>query len=402
MRLSSRAIVTSLAACALAVGWIGASGASARPASSEPSAAHYIVVLHDNVDPDAVARDHGRRFGAQVERVYHNALKGYVATFKGTGAADVAQDPRVDFVELDQKVTVQTTSPQTIDDNTGPWGLDRIDDKTGLDGSFGWTADGSGVTAYIIDTGIQTTHTEFGGRATVGTDTIGDGNNGQDCDGHGTHVAGTVGGATYGVAKNVSLVSVRVLDCTGSGSWSGVIAGIDWVAQNHPAKAVANMSLGGPASTAVDTAVANAIKAGVTFAVAAGNGNQGGIGQDACKYSPARVPTALTVGATDRTDTKSSWSNYGKCVDWFAPGVGILSAYGHTGSSDTATATMSGTSMATPHTTGVVALYLSSVLPGNATLPATVQSTLSGLTSKGVVKSAGKGTVNPNLLFTNF
>src|SRR5581483_7342530 len=169
----------------------------------------------------------------------------------------------------------------------------------GLDGTFGWTADGTDVTAYIIDTGIQTNHSEFGTRASVGVDSVGDGRNGQDCAGHGTHVAGTVGGNTFGVAKNVRLVSVRVLDCSGSGSWSGVIAGIDWVTGNHAAKAVANMSLGGGASSAVDTAVSNSIRAGVTYAVAAGNGNQAGKGQDACRYSPARVPTALTIGATD-------------------------------------------------------------------------------------------------------
>jgi subtilisin family serine protease len=394
MRLSSRAIVTSIAACALAVGWIGASGASARPAS-EPSAAHYIVVLHDDVDPDAAARDHGRRYGAQVERVYHNALKGYVATFKGTGAADVAHDPRVDFVELDQKVTVETT--QTMSGGE-PWGLDRIDQPTlPLSGSFSYTADGTGVTAYIIDTGIQYNHSQFGNRASKGYDTFG--GDGSDCDGHGTHVAGTVGGVDYGVAKNVKLVSVRVLDCTGSGSWSGVIAGIDFVTGDHTnnAPAVANMSLGGPASSAVDTAVANSIKDGVTYAVAAGNGNQAGIGQDACRYSPARVQTALTIGATDKYDTKSGWSNFGKCVDWFAPGVGILSA-GMSSSSTTGTAIMSGTSMATPHTVGVVALYLSLV---PAATPAQVQSALGAILSKNVVKSAGKGSP-PNLLQTTF
>jgi subtilisin family serine protease len=400
MRTTSRAIVTSVAACALAVGWIGASGASARSASDPPAARH-IVVFHDDVDPDAVARDHGRRYGAQVERVYHNALKGYVATFKGAGAADVAHDPRVDFVELDQKVTVQTT--QTLAGGE-PWGLDRID-RTGLDGTFQYqyTADGTDVTAYIIDTGIQYSHSEFAGnRATKGFDSFG--GNGSDCNGHGTHVAGTVGGTKYGVAKNVSLVSVRVLDCSGSGSWSGVISGIEWVTTNHSAgdPAVANMSLGGPASLAVDTAVSNSIKDGVTYVVAAGNGNQGGVGQDACKYSPARVPTALTIGATDKTDTKSGWSNYGKCVDWFAPGVNILSA-GYSTTSTSGTATLSGTSMASPHTAGVVALYLSSILPGEPVpAPGTVQSTLSGLTTKNVVKSAGKGTLYPNLLHTEY
>jgi len=395
MRLSPRAIVTSVAACALAVGWMGASGASAGQASPEPSAARHIVVLHDDVDPDAAARDHGRRYGAQVERVYHNALKGYVATFKGNGAADVARDPRVDFVELDQKVTVQGGSESIPAD--GPWGLDRIDAPTGLDNTFSWTGDGTGITAYIIDTGIETSHPEFGGRASVGAaaDFVGDGRNGQDCAGHGTHVAGTVGGSTYGVAKNVSLVSVRVLGCDGSGTWSGVIAGIDWVTKNanKTGKAVANMSLGGGASTAVDNAVAKSINAGITYAVAAGNGNTGGVGQDACRYSPARVSSALTIGATDKTDTKASWSNYGKCVDWFAPGVGIRSSVMGGGSE-----AWSGTSMATPHTTGVVALYLSKV---DAATPAQVQTALGAIQIAGVVKSAGKGSTT-KLLYTNF
>jgi subtilisin family serine protease len=389
MRVSSRAIVTSVAAFALAVGWIGATGASAGPAA-EPSGARHIVVLHDDADSDAVARDHGRRYGAQVERVYHNALKGYVATFKGNGAADVARDPRVDFVELDQKVTV--AGSQEIDSLAGPWGLDRLDGGTaGLDGTYSWADDGTGVTAYIIDTGIKTSHPEFASgstsRASVGTDTVKtDGYNGEDCAGHGTHVAGTVGGNTYGVAKNVNLVSVRVLGCDGSGSWSGVIAGIDWVAADHKAKntpAVANMSLGGGASSAVDNAVAKAITSGVTFAVAAGNGNMAGIGQDACRFSPARVTSAITVGATDRTDTKAGWSNFGKCVDWFAPGVNIVSA----SISAAGTEFMSGTSMATPHTAGVVAQYLSA---HRTATPAQVQSALSAALASGV-KSAGKG-----------
>jgi len=403
MRVSFRAIVTSVAACALAVGWIGAPGASAGQAPSEPSAMRHIVVLHDDVDPDAAARDHGRRYGAKVERIYHNALKGYVATFKGNGAADVAHDPRVDFVELDQKVSVQGSEPIGA---TGPWGLDRIDQLKGLDGNFSWTHDGTGVTAYIIDTGIQTNHSEFataggGSRASVGQDFIADGKNGQDCAGHGTHVAGTVGGNTYGVAKNVNLVAVRVLDCTGSGSWSGVIAGIDWVTGDHNSKhtpAVANMSLGGPGSAAVDAAVNRSIDAGVTYAVAAGNGNQAGVGQDACKSSPARVPNALTIGATDKSDVKAGWSNFGKCVDWFAPGVNILSA-GMSSSSTTGTAVMSGTSMATPHTTGVVAQYLSSITA--AATPAQVRAALATILSANVVQSAGKGSP-PNLLQTRY
>ena len=370
-------------------------GISDAAAANQPAAARHIVVFHDNVDSDAVARDHGRRYGAEVKGVYHHALKGYVATFKGTGAADVARDPRVAFVELDREVHAEATQ------SSAPWGLDRIDQPTlQLNGTFLYNADGTGVTAYIIDSGIQSNHSDFEGRVDASNDFDSVGGNGEDCDGHGTHVAGTVGGEKHGVAKNVRLVSVRVLDCSGSGSWSGVIAGIDWVKANHTAKSVANMSLGGPASAAVDTAVANSIAAGVTFVVAAGNGNQAGIGQDACKYSPARVPTAITIGATDKTDTKSKWSNYGNCVDWFAPGVSIVSA-GFSTSSASDTATMSGTSMASPHATGVAAAYLSS-LPTGAVVPApaVVRDVLFGATSKNKVKSAGKGTTNPHLLQT--
>ena len=397
MRISSRAILTSVLVCGLAVAWISAPGAGAGPAS-QPSGARHIVVLHDDADPGAVARDHGRRHGARVEGLYHHALKGYVATFKGAGAADVARDPRVDFVELDRKVSLHATVQTMVGGE--PWGLDRIDDKTGLDGSFQHTANGIGVTAYIIDTGIQSDHSEFEGRVVSGDDfdAFTDGRHGEDCNGHGTHVAGTVGGESYGVAKKVNLVSVRVLDCSGSGTWGGVIAGIDWVTAKHAPKAVANMSLGGPASAAVDLAVNKSIDAGVTYVVAAGNGNQGGVGQDACKYSPARVANALTIGATDKTDTKSGWSNYGKCVDLFAPGVNIVSA-ARSDTSTTAKVTMSGTSMASPHTAGVVAQYLSSIT-GTAS-PATVRGVLSGLaTTK--IKSAGKGTVNPYLLYTKF
>jgi subtilisin family serine protease len=213
------------------------------------------------------------------------------------------------------------------------------------------------VVAYIIDTGIRTTHSEFAGnRATSGYSAINDGNGTNDCNGHGTHVSGTVGGSTYGVAKAVHLVAVRVLDCSGSGSVSGVVAGIDWVTGHHSgAPAVANMSLGGGASTSLDDAVRNSIASGVSYAIAAGNGNFAGIAQDACNYSPARVAEAMTIGATTKADAKTSWSNYGSCVDWFAPGNGIKSAWA---TSDVATNTISGTSMATPHTTGVAALYL--------------------------------------------
>jgi subtilisin family serine protease len=250
------------------------------------------------------------------------------------------------------------------------------------------------VTAYVIDTGIRLTHDEFGGRAVSGFDAV-DGGPADDCNGHGTHVAGTIGGSTYGVAKSVQLVAVRVLNCSGSGTWAGVIAGIDWVTGQHTSgPAVANMSLGGGASTAVDTAVSNSIADGVTYAVAAGNGNVAGRAQDACKSSPARTPGALTIGAADKADKKASWSNYGNCVDWFAPGVSITSAWI---GSDSATNTISGTSMATPHTAGVAALYLQ----GNpAASPAGVRTALYDNLTKGVVTSSK--TANNHLLFTSY
>ena len=397
MRLSPRAIVTSVAACALAVGWMGATDAAAAPASDSPAARH-IVVLHDGTDSDAVARDHGRRHGAQVERVYRSALKGYAAVLNGKAAADIARDPRVAFVELDGEVSVHGSGSQTIG-SSGPWGLDRIDDAAGLDGSFGWANDGTGVFAYILDTGIQYNHAEFGGRAVKGADfASGSKGTGGDCDGHGTHVAGTVGGRTFGVAKNVKLVSVRVLDCRGSGSYSGIISGIDWVTANHAPRSVANMSLGGGTSAALDTAVTNSINSGVTYVVAAGNGDRRGVAQNACNYSPAGTPGAITIGATDTKDTKSSWSNYGPCVDFFAPGVGILSA-GYSKTSTAATATMSGTSMASPHVAGVVALYLSKLPAGPVPTPAAIQTDLDFGTT--VVGNAGAGTPNPRVIFTN-
>ena len=281
----------------------------------------------------------------------------------------------------------------TIEANA-TWGIDRIDQHNlPLSTTYNYTNTGAGVTAYIIDTGIRFDHSEFGGRAVTGFDAVTSGGNAADCNGHGTHVSGTVGGATYGVAKGVSLVAVRVLGCNGSGSTSGVIAGIDWVTSHHQSPAVANMSLGGSASTALDNAVKNSITSGVAYAIAAGNGNFIGIAQDACKYSPARVAEAMTIGATDRNDKKASWSNYGNCVDWFAPGVSITSAWY---TSTAATNTISGTSMATPHTTGVAALYLQTN-PGAS--PQQVRDALYANTTKGVVTSSK--TTNNHLLFTS-
>jgi subtilisin family serine protease len=350
----------------------------------------YIVTLRDSVaDPAAVAHAHSARFGLRIGYVYRNALKGYSATLPQALLASLRLDSRVAAIEPDGIMRADTTQA------TPPWGLDRIDQRAlPLSNSYTYTATGSGVTAYIIDTGIRFTHQQFGGRATSGVDKI-DGGAADDCNGHGTHVAGTVGGSTYGVAKSVSLIAVRVLDCNGSGPTSGVIAGVDWVTGNHATgqPAVANMSLGGGASTALDTAVRNSITDGVSYSVAAGNGNFLGFAANACNYSPARVAEAMTIGATEKNDAKASFSNYGNCVDWFAPGVSILSSWN---SCDTAANTISGTSMATPHTTGVAALYLQ----GNpGATPASVRTALYNLTTKGVVTSSRS--INNHLLYTN-
>src|SRR5215218_4266026 len=369
------------------------------PAQAAPNAAgglrleRYIVTLDSGtVFPGAVAKGQAASFGGSVGFVYRNALKGYSITLPAAAAAALAGLPGVESVVADGVATTMTTQ------SSATWGLDRIDQRAlPLGSTFTYTNTGAGVKAYIIDTGIRATHTQFGGRVVQGTDKIDNALPAADCHGHGTHVAGTVGGSTYGVAKGVTLVAVRVLNCQGSGSWSQVIAGIDWVTGNHLAgqPAVSNMSLGGSANSAVDTAVQNSIADGVTYGVAAGNGNWFGFAQNACNRSPARVAQALTVGATDRTDTKASWSNYGSCLDLFAPGVSITSAWS---TSDTATNTISGTSMATPHVVGVAALYLQS---NTSASPATVAGALSANATNGVVKSAGNNSPN-KLLFTSY
>ena len=368
-------------------------GFAASAAAGPPSRGSYIVVLKPNAGPPAgVAAELAARFDGQVSYVYSHALEGFALTLPTDAVAGLSHDPRIDFVEADGVVTADTTQ------SNATWGIDRIDQRAlPLSHTYTYTATGAGVKAYIIDTGIRFTHTQFGGRAIKGVDEVTSGGSASDCNGHGTHVSGTVGGSTYGVAKSVTLVAVRVLNCNGSGTTSGVVAGVDWVTGNHAAgqPAVANMSLGGGVSSALDTAVRNSIADGVSYAIAAGNGNIFGVAQNACNTSPARVAEAMTVSATNSTDTKASWANYGTCVDWFAPGVSITSAWY---SSDTATNTISGTSMATPHTTGVAALYLQ----GHPTAsPATVRSALYTNSTKNVVKSPGSGSPNA-LLFTNY
>ncbi len=357
----------------------------------------YIVVLRD--DAPAVAAARGRsgdalravaerlaaRRSARVGYVYSAALRGFSASMSAADARALANDPEVAFVEQDQVMHADVTQTGVT------WGLDRIDERARLTGfDFTYTSTGAGVTAYIVDTGILLSHTDFGGRAVTGFDAVTTNGTATDCDGHGTHVAGTVGGTIYGVAKAVKLVAVRVLNCTGSGTNSGVIAGIDWVRQNAAKPAVANMSLGGGASTALDNAVTAAIASGVTFAVAAGNSNR-----DACSFSPARTPNAITVGATTSTDARASYSNFGACLDIFAPGSAITSAWF---TSSTATNTISGTSMASPHVAGVAALFLQS---NTGASPAAVRSALVNNATLNLVTSAGRRSPNV-LLFTAY
>jgi aqualysin 1 len=347
----------------------------------------YIVVFDKGVSRAAVddARSRARGQGARVTHTYRAALDGFAARLPARALRGLRHNPRVAYIEADRQVTAtDTESPAT-------WGIDRVDQRgLPLSNSYTYDESGAGVTAYVIDTGIRRTHAEFSGRAVSGYSAIGDGRGTDDCNGHGTHVAGTVGGETYGVAQDVRLVAVRVLDCQGSGSNSGVIAGVDWVTSHHTAgsPAVANMSLGGGANAAVDTAVNRAIADGVTFAVAAGNDTA-----DACAGSPSRVPDALTVAATAQNDTPASFTNFGSCVDLYAPGVGITSAW--IGGAN-ATNTISGTSMATPHVVGVAAAYLATS-PGAP--PSAVSAAVLARTTKDAVPDA-RSAAN-DLLFTD-
>ena len=345
----------------------------------------YIVVLKESADPAAVAKAHG----SPNAKIFRTALNGYAAKIPAGELAAVKRDPRVDYVEADRLMRVQTTQ------SGATWGLDRVDQRLlPLNSAFNYTRTGAGVTAYIIDTGLRPSHADFGNRAVANQDFVDPANPsgpyynyGKDCNGHGTHVAGTVGGSTYGVAKNVSLVGVRVLDCDGYGLISEIVAGVNWVTESAAKPAVANMSLGGGGSTALDTAVKNSIAADITYAVAAGNEHR-----DACVFSPARVGAAITVAASDRTDRRPQFSNYGSCVDWFSPGVGITSDW-FTG--DTARATLDGTSMASPHTAGAAAQYLEA---NPAASSADVRTALYTQATKARISNSR--TVNNHLLYT--
>jgi subtilisin family serine protease len=320
-------------------------------AGGEAVPGQYIVVFNDGVaDAPGLARRMVAAEGGTLLHTYQHSIRGFSARLSASAAEALARNPSVAYVEQDQVVSIGSTT-QT----NATWGIDRVDQRDlPLSTTYTYANTGAGVRAYILDTGIRYSHVEFApGRATFGFDAFG--GDGNDCNGHGTHVAGTVGGTLYGVAKGASLVAVRVLDCRGSGTTGGVIAGVDWVTANHVKPAVANMSLGGGASTALDDAVRASVAAGVTYSLAAGNGDFLGRPQDACNSSPARVAEGLTVGSTTSTDNESSFSNYGTCVNVLAPGSSITSAWYQ---SDTETRTISGTSMAAPHVAGAAALYL--------------------------------------------
>jgi subtilisin family serine protease len=351
----------------------------------------YIVVLDDAVVGEKgdysiaeyIANEMAVNYRGKLKHVYKHALNGFAVEMSEADAELLSLDFRVKYVEEDGIVTTNATQ------SNPPWGLDRIDQRDRpLSGTYTYNWTGSGVRVYVIDTGIRTAHTQFGGRASNVYDV--NGGNGQDCNGHGTHVSGTIGGSTYGVAKSALLRGVRVFGCGNTTSTSNIIAGVNWVVSNHINPAVANMSVGGPASASMDTAVQNLINSGVTVAVAAGNSNV-----DACSQSPARLAAAITVGSTTSTDARSSFSNFGPCLDLFAPGSSILSAWY---TSNTATATLSGTSMASPHVAGVAALYKQA---NPSASPATIRNAIVNNSTTNRITSVGTGSPN-RLLYSLF
>ncbi|HEX5757503.1 MAG TPA: S8 family serine peptidase, partial [Arenimonas sp.] len=391
-------VSTLAAATALAFAGAAAAGPNFRFVQ-QPVDGQYIVVLKEDVAALGselagqgrgarlgvadVARSMARQHGAQMQRSFSHALRGFVVKADTRALGRLLNDPRIAYIEEDGIVSINATQ------SGATWGIDRVDQRDlPLDSSYTYNTTASNVNAYIIDTGVLGSHQQFSGRMIGGYTAISDGNGTNDCNGHGTHVAGTVAGSTHGIAKGAKISPIRVLGCDGSGTNSGVIAGMDWVTANHVSPAVANMSLGGGASTSTDDAVERMVAAGVTVAVAAGNDNS-----NACNYSPARAASAITVGSTTSSDARSSFSNYGSCLDIFAPGSSITSAWY---SSNTATNTISGTSMATPHVVGVAAQYLQTQ-PGAS--PASVASALNNNATTGKVTSPGSG--SPNRLLYN-
>ena len=354
--------------------------------SIEPIPNQYIVVLNEDlvgrnaveVEVDAEAQFLSSLYGGQVRGIYANALKGYSVTMSPTEAEALSRNERVQYVEEDSVVTVSSTQP-----NAG-WNLDRIDQRNlPLDTNYSYTQTGAGAHVYVIDTGIRITHQEFGGRANVVFDAINDGN--LDCNGHGTHVAGTVGGATFGVAKNVSLHSARVLRCDGSGAVSDIVSAVDWITAHRINPAVVNISITAAGSLPpLETAVTNSIASGVVYTISAGNGNY-----DACGYSPGRTPNAITVGATAQADDRALFSNYGSCIDVFAPGYEIISAGN---ASDTAIRQLNGTSMAAPLVAGAAAIYRGANPSASSTT--VIQAVLNAATAGVVTNIAGTGSPN--------
>ncbi|MCS0602035.1 S8 family peptidase [Streptomyces sp. LP11] len=387
---SRTAAATAVAAAAL-VGGLTALPAQAAQATGTVLAAgsptavdgSYLVTLKKTAGFTAASttgKDLVKRYGGTVRKTFHAALDGYTAQLTERQAARLAADPAVASVEQDQRVHLTDTTQ-----SNAPWGLDRIDQANlPLSGTYTYPdSAGGGVTAYVIDTGVRITHTQISGRASYGYDEVDNDTTAQDGNGHGTHVATTIAGSTYGVAKKAKIVAVRVLDNNGSGTTAGVIAGVDWVTAHHSGPSVANLSLGGGASSTLDTAVRNSIASGVTYAIAAGNSNA-----NASSYSPARVTEAITVGATTNADARASYSNYGPALDLFAPGSSITAGWN---TSDTATNTISGTSMATPHVAGAAAVYLAG---HTSATPAQVATALVNGATSGKVTGPGSGSPN--------
>ncbi|GGW88577.1 S8 family peptidase [Streptomyces lomondensis] len=377
---ATAALVASLVSALPAGAAPAAEGRIQYQGAANAVAGSYVVTLKTEKAGSAEGRALAHKYGADIERTYTKALNGYEVEASEAEAKRLAADPAVASVVQNRTFSITATQP-----SPPSWGLDRIDQKNlPLNSSYTYPDKaGEGVTAYVIDTGVRITHSDFGGRASYGYDAVDNDNTAQDGHGHGTHVAGTVAGSAYGVAKKAKVVGVRVLNNSGQGTTAQVVAGIDWVARNAAKPAVANMSLGGPGDTAIDTAVRNAITSGVTFVVAAGNETT-----NASTRSPARVTEAVTVGATTSSDAKASYSNYGSVLDVFAPGSSITSAWS---TSDSATNTISGTSMASPHVAGAAALHLAD---NPAATPAQVSAALTAAATTGVVTSPGTGSPN--------